>query len=84
MAWNWELEGWPEFEWNPERLRSKEQAFVENAAIPVGSTRLLGPDNRAELAIEGEVLDRDRVKSSLDPKADEPAKQKVEIQPLFP
>jgi hypothetical protein len=35
MAWNLELEGWPEFEWNPERLRSKEQAFVENAGIAV-------------------------------------------------
>jgi Fic family protein len=78
VAWNWELEGWPEFEWNPERLRSKEQAFVENAGIAVGAIRHLGQDDRAELviellsadalstsAIEGEVLDRDSVQSSL-------------------
>ncbi|TCU13190.1 hypothetical protein EV131_1281, partial [Rhizobium laguerreae] len=24
MAWNWELAGWPKFEWNPELLRERE------------------------------------------------------------
>ncbi len=53
-------------------------AFVENAAIAVGAMRHLNRDDRAELvieilsadalstsAIEGEVLDRDSVQSSL-------------------
>lgn len=52
MAWNWEVEGWPEFEWNPDALRSKEQTFVENAAVAVGAMRHLGQDDRAELVIE--------------------------------
>ncbi|MCD2175031.1 Fic family protein [Rhizobium sp. C4] len=59
-------------------LRSKEQAFVENAAIAVGAMRHLHRGDQADLviellssdalstsAIEGEVLDRDSVQSSL-------------------
>lgn len=78
MAWNWELETWPEFKWQPERLRTREQAFIENAAIVVGTMRHLEHGDREELAIEllssdalctsaieGEVLDRDSVQSSL-------------------
>lgn len=78
MAWNWELEGWPDFRWNPDALRAKERIFVENAAIAVGAMRHLGQDDREEVviellssdalstsAIEGEVLDRDSVQSSL-------------------
>ncbi|MEO1987664.1 MAG: Fic family protein [Martelella sp.] len=78
MAWNWELEAWPDFEWNPEHLRAREQAFMENAAIAVGAIRHLEKNDREEVviellssdalstsAIEGEVLDRDSVQSSL-------------------
>lgn len=78
MAWNWELPGWPKFEWNPENLRTREKAFMENAAIAVGTMRHLGKDDREAVviellssdalstsAIEGEVLDRDSVQSSL-------------------
>lgn len=78
MAWNWEMSGWPNFDWQPERLRAREQAFIENAAISVGTMRHLGNDDRDEViiellssdalstsAIEGEVLDRDSVQSSL-------------------
>lgn len=78
MAWNWELEGWPDFGWNPELLRARELAFMENAAIAVGTMRHLGKDDREDVviellssdalstsAIEGEVLDRESVQSSL-------------------
>ncbi|RKE79438.1 Fic family protein [Rhizobium sp. AG855] len=78
MAWNWELEGWPAFAWRPERLKAREQAFIENAAIAVGTMRHLGQGDREDLviellssdamstsAIEGEVLDRESVQSSL-------------------
>jgi Fic family protein len=78
MAWNWELQEWPNFEWRPERLRIREQAFIENAAIAVGTMRHLGKDDREDVviellssdavstsAIEGEILDRDSVQSSL-------------------
>ncbi|MBY3095697.1 Fic family protein [Rhizobium laguerreae] len=78
MAWNWELAGWPKFEWNPELLRERELASMENAAIAVGTMRHLGKNDREDVviellssdalstsAIEGEVLDRDSVQSSL-------------------
>ncbi|MDZ7927848.1 MAG: Fic family protein [Agrobacterium sp.] len=78
MAWNWECEGWPSFDWQPELLRGREQAFMENAAVAVGAMRHLEKDDREEVviellssdavstsAIEGEVLDRDSVQSSL-------------------
>lgn len=78
MAWNWQLEGWPQFAWQPPRLRLREQAFTENAAVAVGTMRHIGSEDREELviellssnaistsAIEGEILDRDSVQSSL-------------------
>lgn len=78
MPWNWELQRWPNFEWQPELLRAREQAFIENAAIAVGTMRHLRKDDREDVviellssdalstsAIEGEVLDRDSVQSSL-------------------
>lgn len=78
MAWNWELREWPNFEWRPDLLRTKEQAFIENAAIAVGTMRhlrkgdredvvieLLSSDALSTSAIEGEVLDRTSVQSSL-------------------
>jgi Fic family protein len=78
MVWNWELPCWPKFEWNLELLRAREQVFMENAAIAVGTMRHLGKDDREDVviellssdalstsAIEGEVLDRDSVQSSL-------------------
>ncbi len=78
MSWNWELEGWPKFEWQPEQLKAREQAFIANAGIAVGTMRHLGQNDREDViiellssdalstsAIEGEVLDRDSVQSSL-------------------
>lgn len=31
MARNWELEGWPDFAWQPDLLRVRDQVFIENA-----------------------------------------------------
>lgn len=52
MTWNWELAGWPKFEWSAELLRVREQAFMENAAIAVGTMRHLGKDDSEEVVIE--------------------------------
>jgi len=78
MGWNWELEGWPDFKWQPDLLRTREQTYIENAAIAVGTMRhleqddcedvvieLLSSDAVSTSAIEGEILDRDSVQSSL-------------------
>lgn len=78
MAWNWQLPGWPDFEWQPDLLGAREDAFRENAGIMIGSMRHLGQEDRGEIviellsadalstsAIEGEVLDRASVQSSL-------------------
>lgn len=78
MPWNWELQDWPNFRWRADQLRSREEQFKENAAITVGSMRHLANEEQGDLviellssdalstsAIEGEILDRDSVQSSL-------------------
>jgi Fic family protein len=78
MTWNWQLNGWPAFEWNAGILASEERRFIENAAVTIGARRHLEPVDRETLdiellsrdalstsAIEGEMLDRASVQSSL-------------------
>lgn len=61
-AWNWELEGWPHFDWQPERLRIREKVFIENAVIAVGTMRHLEKDDHAEIVIE--LLSSDALSTS--------------------
>jgi Fic family protein len=78
MTWNWQLKGWPAFQWKASILASEERRFIENAAITIGARRHLDPADREVLdiellshdalstsAIEGEMLDRASVQSSL-------------------
>lgn len=78
MSWNWQLPEWPEFEWDPERLARAEERFLLHFGQIRGSTRhLAGPDGQQILVeaisaealttseIEGEVLDRASVQSSI-------------------
>lgn len=78
MIWNWQIEGWPAFKWQTHLLRAQEEAFIEGAAISIGTVRHLGDADREDMiiellsgdavstsAIEGEILDRDSVQSSL-------------------
>jgi len=78
MSWNWQAPDWPRFSWDAARLRAAENEFLVGAGMFAGSIRHL-PDPDRELLIveaigseavttseiEGEVLDRASVQSSI-------------------
>ena len=78
MTWNWQLPDWPRFRFRPEALAGREALFLRNVGVVIGTTRHMADEERAALVIdllstealktseiEGEVLDRDSVQSSL-------------------
>ena len=78
MVWNWQRAGWPNFSWRPERLAAAEYAFVAGGGVFLGSVKHLGDEDKDELrvealsaeavttsAIEGDILDRASVQSSI-------------------
>src|SRR5271168_2602544 len=78
MTWNWEQPDWPEFTFDPKALEAPEQQFLLQSGEFVGVFRHVGADDqnalRVELIgeeavktaeIEGEILNRDSVQSSL-------------------
>ena len=78
MRWNWQLPDWPDFRFDAERIRAAEAQFLKGSGVVIGSLHHLDPDEREGLtielisqevvdssAIEGEILDRASVQSSL-------------------
>lgn len=78
MIWNWQRSDWPRFTYEPANLINAETRFLKGAGIVVGSMHHLDGDIRQGLvieliaqemvdssAIEGEVLDRASVQSSI-------------------
>jgi Fic family protein len=78
MTWNWERSGWPDFSYESEALASLEQQFLLQSGEFVGAYKHIGPDDQETLKIdlisdeavktseiEGEILNRDSVQSSL-------------------
>lgn len=78
MAWNWQQPDWPNFAWDNNRLAAAEQQFLLGGGVLVGTVKHLGSEERDQLTIEamsteavttseieGEVLDRASVQSSL-------------------
>ncbi|HMN22245.1 MAG TPA: DUF4172 domain-containing protein [Ottowia sp.] len=78
MPWVWHLADWPHFRWCSSLLDAEERHFIEGVSITIGSLRHLPASERDDLAIallerdalgtsaiEGELLDRDSVRSSL-------------------
>ncbi len=78
MRWNWQLPDWPEFEYDLARLRAAETEFLKGSGVVIGALHHLDDDARDGLtidlmsqdvvdssAIEGEILDRASVQSSL-------------------
>lgn len=78
MTWNWQLKDWPNFTWDKKALVRAESLFLENAGILIGTTNQLNDDLQKELRvallssdaldtseIEGEILDRESVQSSI-------------------
>ncbi len=78
MKWNWQLENWPNFTWDSDKLVAFEQSFTEGAGIIIGSSQHISQEGKQNLfidlmctdaldssEIEGEHLNRDRVQSSI-------------------
>ena len=78
MHWNWQQTDWPEFTCEAGQLRNAEQQFLKGAGVVVGAMHHLDGEQKQGLtidlisqeavdssAIEGEVLDRASVQSSL-------------------
>lgn len=78
MRWNWQQPDWPRFRWNSAVLRKAEDVFLVGGGLAEGATRHLAAAERERLTveaicaeavatseIEGEILDRASVQSSL-------------------
>lgn len=78
MNWNWEKPGWPDFTYDSTALEPLEKRFLLRSGEFIGAFRHIGADDqdtiRIELIgdeavktseIEGEILNRDSVQSSL-------------------
>jgi Fic family protein len=78
MAWNWERANWPNFIYNSKALEPSEQQFLLQSGEFVGACKHIAADDRETLKIElmsdeavktseieGEILNRDSVQSSL-------------------
>jgi Fic family protein len=78
MAWNWQQSDWPSFRWNGNILAKYEEQFLQNVGIQIGATKHFDEDTRLLLMvdmltgeaiktseIEGEMLNRDSVQSSI-------------------
>lgn len=78
MIWNWQRPEWPEFVYDRAALEARERQFMLGSGEFIGAFKHVGPDDRDTLKIElisdealktseieGEILDRDSVQSSL-------------------
>ena len=78
MQWNWQLPDWPDFRFDADRIRASEEQFLKGSGVVIGALHHLEADERDGLtielisqevvdssAIEGEILDRASVQSSL-------------------
>jgi len=78
MTWNWQQTDWPEFRWDPARITGAERQFTLESGVLLGTLRHVGPEDREHLSIEamsteavttseieGEILDRVSVQSSI-------------------
>src|SRR5712671_1858487 len=78
MAWNWQQSDWPNFTWNRARLEKAEQQFLVGGGVLLGTVKHLAKEDMQQLRveamsteavttseIEGEILDRASVQSSI-------------------
>ena len=76
--WNWEQKGWPVFRFDGTALASLEAEFLRRSGIFIGATMHVAADDKQQLIvdliadealqtseIEGEILNRDSVQSSI-------------------
>lgn len=78
MTWNWQRPDWPRFKWDAARISAAEEQLLLRAGFAIGAVQHLGRDAHNSLivelmsaeavttsAIEGEVLNRASVQSSI-------------------
>src|SRR5437764_12362146 len=78
MIWNWQRPDWPNFTYDAASVEALEKQFLVNSGEFLGVFRHVGADDRDTLRIEligdealktseieGEILDREGVQSSL-------------------
>lgn len=78
MKWNWQKAEWPHFSFEPVNLNGLEQEFLKASGVLQGTYKHLKEDDKSELTvsliseeayktseIEGEILNRDSVQSSI-------------------
>ena len=78
MDWNWQHPDWPHLRYRPDLLAGREAEFLRGSGVVAGAALHLADDERVTLSIElmasealktseieGEILDRDSVQSSL-------------------
>jgi Fic family protein len=78
MSWNWEKPDWPNFTYDPTALEPLEKQFLLQSGEFIGAFKHIGADDQDTLKIElisdeavktseieGEILNRDSVQSSL-------------------
>ncbi|PIW51152.1 MAG: DUF4172 domain-containing protein [Zetaproteobacteria bacterium CG12_big_fil_rev_8_21_14_0_65_54_13] len=78
MKWNWQQKNWPEFTYDSSALKGLEEKFLLESAKLIGASTIITEDQRRKFTIdlmseealksskiEGEILNRDSVASSL-------------------
>src|SRR5712692_6617840 len=78
MTWNWQRSEWPDFSWDRARLQKPEELFLVGSGVFAGTVKHLGLADQEQLTveamsteaittseIEGEILDRASVQSSI-------------------
>ncbi len=76
--WNWQRSDWPEFSYSMAEIAMFEQEFLQNSGVAFGISRHLSDEAQSDLkislisneafrtsSIEGEILDRDSLQSSI-------------------
>ena len=78
MPWNWELPEWPHFSYDPEAIAEQEKKFLLNMGSALGILKtideeeykhfiveILSVEGQESFKIEGELLDRESLQSSI-------------------
>ncbi len=78
MNWNWQQTDWPDFTFKDTALQASEAAFLQQSGVIIGAFRHLDEEDKDRLKvdlistealktseIEGEILDRDSLQSSI-------------------
>ena len=78
MPWNWELPDWPQFSYDPDRISQKERQFLLGMGSACAFLKNIGEQEYSQFVveilsveglessrIEGEILDRESLQSSI-------------------